>query len=132
MLKDGVSPQPQHSDTDHNITDSQPDSSNAAADPEELVPMDTTNQYSNRDGSDSYSDHSSDCEYPSQSTTIPTCVVAPTSSEADEYIPSRKQREFIPENKKDDHYWEKRRKITTLQDVLAKRDDIMIWRWKIV
>ncbi|KAH3721172.1 hypothetical protein DPMN_064090 [Dreissena polymorpha] len=26
------------------------------------------------------------------------------------YIPSRKQREFIPENKKDDGYWEKRRK----------------------
>lgn len=26
------------------------------------------------------------------------------------YIPTRKQREFIPENKKDDGYWEKRRK----------------------
>jgi len=26
------------------------------------------------------------------------------------YIPSRKQREFIPDNKKDDGYWEKRRK----------------------
>ena len=54
------------------------------------------------------------------SSAIPTCVVTPTSTEKgylsydDEsmgaYIPSRKQREFIPENKKDDGYWEKRRK----------------------
>lgn len=52
---------------------------------------------------------------------LPTCVVNPSSSDKgyrsyDEdsyppgYIPSRKQREFIPENKKDDGYWEKRRK----------------------
>ncbi|XP_045158382.2 nuclear factor interleukin-3-regulated protein-like isoform X2 [Mercenaria mercenaria] len=54
-------------------------------------------------------------------TALPTCVVNPSSTDAgyrsyDEdsyppgYIPSRKQREFIPENKKDDGYWEKRRK----------------------
>lgn len=52
---------------------------------------------------------------------LPTCIVSPTANDKgyksfDEeayspgYIPSRKQREFIPENKKDDGYWEKRRK----------------------
>lgn len=52
---------------------------------------------------------------------LPTCVVTPSSNDMgyrsfdedsypSDYIPSRKQREFIPENKKDDGYWEKRRK----------------------
>ena len=62
---------------------------------------------------------SSDSKSPTNNS-IPTCVVTPTASEHgyisyDEdslgnYIPSRKQREFIPENKKDAGYWEKRRK----------------------
>lgn len=62
---------------------------------------------------------SSDSRSPDNSS-IPTCVVTPTASRKgyisyDEdslnaYIPSRKQREFIPENKKDSSYWEKRRK----------------------
>lgn len=49
--------------------------------------------------------------------TIPTCIVTPTSndnkSESDDghrFIPSRKRREFIPEGNKDQSYWEKRRK----------------------
>ncbi|KAL3869222.1 hypothetical protein ACJMK2_041931 [Sinanodonta woodiana] len=75
-----------------------------------------------RYSSNSYhSDPASDRK--SQSCTIPTCIVAPTANDhrldddMDErdlspssFIPSRKQREFIPENRKDDHYWEKRRK----------------------
>ena len=63
---------------------------------------------------------SSDSKSPNSSA-IPTCVVTPTSNEKGyvsydddtnmgAYIPSRKQREFIPESKKDDGYWEKRRK----------------------
>lgn len=65
-------------------------------------------------------DSSSDANSPNP-TSIPTCIVAPTSNNgstdkgatsdgSNPYIPSRKQREFIPENRKDDHYWEKRRK----------------------
>ncbi|XP_061181767.1 nuclear factor interleukin-3-regulated protein-like isoform X1 [Saccostrea echinata] len=62
---------------------------------------------------------SSDTNSPNPTSNIPTCIVAPTSSNTDKdptsdgsnpYIPTRKQREFIPENRKDDHYWEKRRK----------------------
>ena len=55
-----------------------------------------------------------------KSTSLPVGVVAPSASEreygSDEnsnhgtFIPARKQREFIPEYKKDDGYWEKRRK----------------------
>lgn len=53
---------------------------------------------------------------------IPTCVVAPSANQCRPdmecedsnsslpYIPSRKQREFIPDNRKDEGYWEKRRK----------------------
>lgn len=69
----------------------------------------------------SNSAHSEMDSVPQKGTTLPTCVVNPSSSDKgyrsydDEvyppgYIPSRKQREFIPENKKDDGYWEKRRK----------------------
>ncbi|KAK3600674.1 hypothetical protein CHS0354_029537 [Potamilus streckersoni] len=79
--------------------------------------MDQARYSSNNYHSDPASDRKS------QSSTIPTCIVAPTandhrlSDDMDErdlspssFIPSRKQREFIPENRKDDHYWEKRRK----------------------
>lgn len=51
---------------------------------------------------------------PSRDSAIPTCIVQPTANmydnDSDSNIQSRKQREFIPENKKDDQYWEKRRK----------------------
>lgn len=64
---------------------------------------------------------SSDTNSPNPTSNIPTCIVAPTANNrssdkgassdgSNPYIPSRKQREFIPENRKDDHYWEKRRK----------------------
>lgn len=80
--------------------------------------------YSNMErANDSYMTHNSRSDSEnrqSKSTALPTCVVSPSSSNSngyfDEdsyppgYIPSRKQREFIPENKKDDGYWEKRRK----------------------
>lgn len=60
----------------------------------------------------------------SKASVVPTCVVSPSENDRDyrstdeesmsqygpEYIPIRKQREFIPDNKKDDGYWEKRRK----------------------
>ena len=62
---------------------------------------------------------SSDSKSPTHNA-IPTCVVTPTATEKGyisyeedglgNYIPSRKQREFIPDNKKDAGYWEKRRK----------------------
>ena len=48
--------------------------------------------------------------------TIPTCIVTPTSNDKSDtddghrFIPSRKRREFIPETNKDQSYWEKRRK----------------------
>ncbi|XP_033738992.1 nuclear factor interleukin-3-regulated protein-like [Pecten maximus] len=108
MLKDGTSPNA--IEPDHAPADNHPDHSNAAG-TGTCDPMDEINKFRDaHDGGDSLSELSSDCEYPSQSSSIPTCVVAPTSTDPDEYIPSRKQREFIPENKKDDHYWEKRRK----------------------
>ena len=76
------------------------------------------------DKSDSYVDQhhdssrssSSNAGSPNNSTSaIPTCIVAPTANDGssdggNNFIPSRKQREFIPENRKDNHYWEKRRK----------------------
>lgn len=77
-----------------------------------------TGRYSSRVYSGDSPESSSDSKSPG-SNSIPTCVVNPTASEkgylsfdedAGHYIPSRKQREFIPENKKDAGYWEKRRK----------------------
>ncbi|KAK3090301.1 hypothetical protein FSP39_010751 [Pinctada imbricata] len=73
---------------------------------------------SNSDGNALHIDssHSSSSEAGSPNTTsaIPTCIVAPTASDTNSdgtpFIPTRKQREFIPENRKDNHYWEKRRK----------------------
>ena len=80
----------------------------------------STGSYNTRVYSGDSPGSSSDSKSPNSSA-IPTCVVTPTATEKgylsydDEnsmgaYIPSRKQREFIPENKKDDGYWEKRRK----------------------
>lgn len=108
MLKDATSPST--SEPDHARADSQFNPSNAS-ETSSCDAMDGIKNFrSANNGGESVSDQSSDCDYPTQSSSIPTCVVAPTSTDPDEYIPSRKQREFIPENKKDDHYWEKRRK----------------------
>ncbi|XP_021354726.1 nuclear factor interleukin-3-regulated protein-like isoform X2 [Mizuhopecten yessoensis] len=108
MLKEGVSTK--QNDTDLSPIDNHHDPSNAEA-TRTCDPMDESKDFRNdHTGDESLSDLSSESDYPSQSSSIPTCVVAPTSTDADEYIPSRKQREFIPENRKDDHYWEKRRK----------------------
>lgn len=81
--------------------------------------MDSENQF--EENADSLGS-SSDTNSPNPTSNIPTCIVAPTANNrssdkggassdgSNPYIPSRKQREFIPENRKDDHYWEKRRK----------------------
>ncbi|XP_060077867.1 transcription factor atf-2-like isoform X2 [Ylistrum balloti] len=109
MLKEGASSNTK--EPDKSRTDIKTKSSNAAARRTGDAMDDINTLHNARNGAgESLSDQSSDCDYPSQSTAIPTCVVAPTSTDPDEYIPARKQREFIPENKKDDHYWEKRRK----------------------
>ncbi|XP_053386620.1 nuclear factor interleukin-3-regulated protein-like [Mercenaria mercenaria] len=58
--------------------------------------------------------------YPMVST-IPTCVVNPSKATKEctsydnvsalaQHIPKRRQKEFVPENRKDNGYWEKRRK----------------------
>ncbi|KAJ8305504.1 hypothetical protein KUTeg_016049, partial [Tegillarca granosa] len=109
------------------LSDSTDDLTHASGDDlvGDLQIMDTSSNKNNLGISVPQIINGSESRSASSTSSIPTCVVAPTSNsyhsgdmdiasssdgENGNFIPTRKQREFIPEEKKDDHYWEKRRK----------------------